>query len=257
MQPEGLRRQDGNRGRCIASPGQDVENDVARVEFGAERLGTGRLDRTEAIGQYRPEDVDHLPITVIGGSELATNTLECAGQQPVLEGCAVAQRSRLARLDRHVMPGIVDCLAAPETAPMLGDDHAILADHNAVGVGMDLDWATQRLRYDRVLVVVETDETGLRDGSRDSVEPVEPPSITNQAWPLGLEDRPDCLVATFGMRMRLGIGNALIDQPTIYLLVGAEPQPRREEALAHQPHLVLHLPFSQPVPGVQAVGSTK
>jgi hypothetical protein len=31
--------------------------------------------------------------------------------------------------------------------------------------------------------------------------------------------------------MRLGIGNALIDQPTIYLRVSAEPQPRREEAM--------------------------
>src|ERR1700745_2199951 len=97
MQPEGLRCQDGDRGRYIAPPCQDVENDVARVEFGAERLSTGRLDRTEAIGQYRTEDVDHLPITVIGGSELATNALECAGQQPVLEGRAVAQRSRLGR----------------------------------------------------------------------------------------------------------------------------------------------------------------
>ena len=73
MQPEGLRCQDGDRGRYIAPPGQDVENDVARVECGAERLSTGRLDRTEAVGQYRTEDVDHLPITVIGGSELATN----------------------------------------------------------------------------------------------------------------------------------------------------------------------------------------
>ena len=44
MQPEGLRCQDGDRGRYIAPPGQDVENDVARVEFGDERLGTGRLN---------------------------------------------------------------------------------------------------------------------------------------------------------------------------------------------------------------------
>src|ERR1700741_1522741 len=145
MQPEGIRRQDGDRGRCIAPPCQYIENDVARVEFGAERLDTGRLDRTEAVGQYRTEDVDHLPITVIGGSELATNALEGAGQQPVLKGRAVAQRSRLARQDRHVMPGIVDCLAAPETAPMLGDDLAILADHDPVGISVHLYRATQRL----------------------------------------------------------------------------------------------------------------
>src|ERR1700730_18074210 len=75
------------------------------------------------------------------------------------------------------------------------------------------------------------------------MEPVEPPGITNEAWPLGLEDRPDCLVAAFRMRMRLCIGNALVDQPAIHLLVSPEPQPRREEALAHQPDLVLHLPL--------------
>jgi hypothetical protein len=32
-----------------------------------------------------------------------------------------------------VMPGIVDRLAAAETAVMLADDCALLADHNAIG----------------------------------------------------------------------------------------------------------------------------
>ena len=96
------------------------------------------------------------------------------------------------------MPGIVNRLAAPETAPVLGDDLTILADHNAVGASVHLHRATQRLRFDRVFVVVETDETGLRDGSRGSVKPVKPPGIMDEAWPLSLEDRPDCLVAAFG-----------------------------------------------------------
>jgi hypothetical protein len=38
------------------------------------------------------------------------------------------------------MPGVVDRLAAAETAAMLADDRAVLADHDAVGVGLDLDW---------------------------------------------------------------------------------------------------------------------
>ena len=92
----------------IAAPCQDVENDVARVELGAERLGTGRLDCTEPIGQYRAEDINHLPMAVIDRSQFATNALDCSRQQPVLKGCAVAQRSRLARQDRHIMPGIVN-----------------------------------------------------------------------------------------------------------------------------------------------------
>jgi hypothetical protein len=40
------------------------------------------------------------------------------------------------RHERHVMPGIINRLAAPETAPMLGDEVAILADHNPVGVSV-------------------------------------------------------------------------------------------------------------------------
>ena len=80
MQPQGLGRQDGDCGRCGAPSCQDVENDVARVEFGDERLGTGRLNCTEPIGQYRAEDVDHLPIAISDGDELATNALDRSRQ---------------------------------------------------------------------------------------------------------------------------------------------------------------------------------
>jgi hypothetical protein len=59
------------------------------------------------------------------------------------------------------------------------------------------------------------------------------------------------------MRMRLGIGDALVDQPVIHFLVSPEPQSRRKEALAHQPDLVLHLSFLPARPRVQAVGSTR
>ena len=53
------------------------------------------------------------------------------------------------------MPGIVDRLAAAETAVMLADDCALPADHNAIGISLDLDWPADRTRGDRVLVVVE------------------------------------------------------------------------------------------------------
>ena len=54
VQPQSLGRQDDGRGRWVAPPGQDVEDDVARVEFGAERLGTGGLDRIERLRQQLP-----------------------------------------------------------------------------------------------------------------------------------------------------------------------------------------------------------
>ncbi len=39
----------------------------------------------------------------------------------------------------HVVPGVVDGLVAPEAPGMLGDELAVLADDNALGVGMHLD----------------------------------------------------------------------------------------------------------------------
>jgi hypothetical protein len=43
------------------------------------------------------------------------------------------------------------------------------------------------------------------------------------------------------MPVRLGIGHALVEQPGVQLVVALDPQPRREEAFAHQPDLVLDL----------------
>jgi hypothetical protein len=41
------------------------------------------------------------------------------------------------------MPGIVDRLAAAKAAAMLADDCVILADHNAIGIGLDPALVTQ------------------------------------------------------------------------------------------------------------------
>ena len=41
--------------------------------------------------------------------------------------------------------------------------------------------------------------------------------------------------------MRLGVGDAFVEQPGVQLVIGLEPQPRREETLAHQTDLVLDL----------------
>jgi hypothetical protein len=54
------------------------------------------------------------------------------------------RKSGLPGEHRHVMPGIGDRLAAAEAAPMFADDRAILADHDAIGIGLDLDRLTAR-----------------------------------------------------------------------------------------------------------------
>src|SRR5467141_3269204 len=43
------------------------------------------------------------------------------------------------------------------------------------------------------------------------------------------------------MAVRLGVGNALVQQPGVQLVEGFEPQPWREEALPDKPDLVLDL----------------
>ncbi len=59
-------------------------------------LGAGRLDGWQAVGQNRVEDVDHLPIAIVGTGELAPYTFNCRRQYPVLEGSTVTQGAGLA-----------------------------------------------------------------------------------------------------------------------------------------------------------------
>src|ERR1700685_2936990 len=98
----------------LTLPSQDVENDIGGMGTVGDRLGTGRLDGRQTVGQNRVEDVDHLPIAIVGAGELAPYTFDCRRQYPVLEGSAVAPGARFASQHRHVMPGIVGRLAAAE-----------------------------------------------------------------------------------------------------------------------------------------------
>src|SRR5437868_14536385 len=45
------------------------------------------------------------------------------------------------------------------------------------------------------------------------------------------------------MLVRFGVSDASVEQPGVQLLITRHPQPRREEALAHHPDLVLDLPL--------------
>jgi hypothetical protein len=65
----------------------------------------------------------------------------------------------------------------------------------------------------------------------------------HQLGPLRLEHLPDCAVGQLGMLVRLGVGDAAVEQPGVQLLIARYPQPWREEPFAYQPDLVLDLPF--------------
>src|ERR1700756_4913215 len=73
------------------------------------------------------------------------------------------------------------------------------------------------------------------------MEPVEAAAHRNELGPLFLENLKDRLVGDLGMTMRLGVGDAFVEEPSVQLIVAFEPQARREKALPHQTDLVLNL----------------
>ena len=146
------------------------------VDAVVDRLSAGGLDRRQPIGEHRGQDIDHLPIAVIDAGELAPYPLHGGRQHPVLEGGAVAQGAGLAGQHRHVMPRIVNRHAAAERATMFGDDAPVLADYDAIRIGMDLDRTPDGAGGYRVFVVVETHQAGLRDRSRHGVESIDRPA---------------------------------------------------------------------------------
>ena len=126
---------------------------------------------------------------------------------------------------------------------MLADDAAVLADLDPLGIGADLDRAPDRARRRpssgccRSARGRSSRPRPARHGTRRSGRHRAP------GWPLRLEHLPDRLVLELGMAMRLGVGDRLVEQPGVQLLVALHPEPRREEALAHEADLVLDLPL--------------
>jgi hypothetical protein len=62
--------------------GQNVEHDVSGVDALRGRLGAGRLDRRQPVGEHRCEYVDHLPIAVVDAGELAPHPLHASDRRP-------------------------------------------------------------------------------------------------------------------------------------------------------------------------------
>jgi len=75
----------GRRGR-ITLAGQDVEHDIGGMNAVSGRLGAGCFDGRQAVGQNRIEDVDHLPVAIVGTGELAPHTSIAAGSTQSLKG---------------------------------------------------------------------------------------------------------------------------------------------------------------------------
>jgi hypothetical protein len=86
---------------------------------------------------------------------------------------------------------------------------------------------------------------------------VEPSGIGHQTGPLGLEHRPDCLVAQLGMAVGAGIGDALVQQPRVQLVVLLTRKRGEKNRCRTSPTWFSTWPFSHPDAGVQATGSTR
>src|SRR5271155_3943213 len=129
---------------------------------------------------------------------------------------------------------------------MLSNEPPVLADYDAIRVGMNFDRSSDRTGRHRVLVVVEAHQAGLRDRCRHRVESIELAGIGNELRPLRLEHLPDRLLGQLRMVMHSCVSDAFIEQPSVHLVVVLEPQTRREEPLTDEPDLVLDLTLLPP-----------
>ena len=197
-----------------------VQHDVALL---GDEAAAGEV--VDKVSQHRLEDVDHLPIAIIGAGKPAPDPPDCGWQYPVLEGSAIAQGAGFACQHRHIVPEIVGRLAASKGSWMLRNDASILTDQNAIGVSLDLDRAPNGAGCDRVLVVVEANQTGLRDRCRHRMEAVEPAGIGNELGAFGFEHLPDRLIGQLRMAMSLGVGDAFVEQPGVYPITSPSTQP--------------------------------
>ena len=80
------RRHDVGWWRRLTLPSQDVEHDISGMDAVSDRFGAGGLNCWQTVCQHRVEDIDHLPIAVIGAGKLPPHTLDRSRQHPVLEG---------------------------------------------------------------------------------------------------------------------------------------------------------------------------
>ena len=158
-------------------------------------LAAGGFDGLEPVIGHAAQDLDHLPVAVIAALQLAPDRGHGGRKHPVLERSSIAQCSRFACQNRHIMPRIIDGLASPEGAGMLANHHAILPDHDAFGVSMHIYGTSDCRGQDRVFVVVEPDRAGLRYRGGHAVEAIEAADVWNEVGPLCLEQAFGAILA--------------------------------------------------------------
>jgi hypothetical protein len=174
------------RRRRLTPSSKNVDDDIGGMDALGQALSAGGFNGGQAVTKPGGKNFDHLPVAVVTASELAPYALQIGRQHPILEWRSIPQSPRLAGEDRHVMPGIVDCLAAAERATMVAHDPPVLADHNAVSISVTFDRPADGTRCHRVFVVIEAHQAGLRDGGWDGVESVEAAGIGNKLGPFRL-----------------------------------------------------------------------
>ena len=141
------RRQYWSDGFAIALPGKDVEDHVGGMDALGQGLCAGCLHRGQSVRQDAGQNGDHLAIAIIAPGQLAPHPLEGRRQDPLLEWRPIAQRAGFARQNRHVMPGIVNRLAAAIAAGMLADDAPVLANDDAISVSLHVSFMAYDLGY--------------------------------------------------------------------------------------------------------------
>jgi len=155
----------GNHGRQwrLPLPRENIEDDIGGMDALGQGLSAGGSDGGQAVAEHSGENLHHLPAAIVTAGKLAPYALKVGRQHPILERSSVPQSAWLAGKDWHVMPGIEDRRTASEATTMVGDDTPILADDDAIGTGMDVDGTADSAGVDRISVVVEAHEAGLRD----------------------------------------------------------------------------------------------
>src|SRR5271165_2483844 len=73
------------------------------------------------------------------------------------------------------------------------------------------------------------------------MEASEAAAIRDQLRPFLFEDLPDRPLGPLRMGVRFRPGQTFMEEPGVQLVIALEPQPRREEAFAHEADLVLDL----------------
>src|SRR6267154_1187315 len=97
-------------------------------------------------------------LAVRPGSRCRARMLRTTSAEWTPWASAVAQGAGLAGEHRDVVPRVVERSPTAERTGMFGDDPPVLADYDAVGIGMNLDRTPDCVGCHRVFVVVEANQ---------------------------------------------------------------------------------------------------